>query len=145
MMPAGQVRPPKFPAIIRDRIRQALLVVVLAGIPAVNVPAEIVFQDFFTQSARSLTNSVPWIDVQGNGWQAGAGISRLAPDGSGHLYNAGVNVAAAAGVQLVPIGPHGSMTPSAMMQSPVGSTESIELGFCNTNQFRTASPSGGGP
>src|SRR5579863_6195580 len=145
MTPAGQVRLSNFPAMLRDLTRRVFWLVVLAGFAALNAPAEIVFQDFFTQSARNVTNSVPWIDVQGNGWQAGAGISQLALDGSGHLYNAAANAAAAIGVQLVPIGPHGSMTASVMLQFPVGSTESIDLGFCNTNQFLTDSASGSGP
>ncbi len=41
-------------------------------------------------------------------------------DGSGHFYNAAASAGAAAGVQLVPIGPHGSMTASASMQLPCG-------------------------
>ena len=125
--------------IILCRLGWALQAAVLAGIAAVNSPAEIVFQDFFAEPAGNVTSSVPWIDVEGNGWQSGAGPSGLAMDGNGHLLNAAVNAAAATGVELVPIGPHGSMTASAWMQLPVGSTESIDMGFANSNQFLTAS------
>ena len=109
------------------------------------VSAEVVFQDFFAQPAGNVTNSVPWIDVEGNGWQSGAAVSQLALDGSGHLYNAAVNAGTTAGVQLVPIGPHGSMTASAVMQLPTGFNEWIGMGFGNSNQFLTAPASGSGP
>jgi hypothetical protein len=128
-----------------DRCRWLLLVVVLAGVAAANAPAEIVFQDFFTQPAGNVTNSVPWIDVEGNGWEAGSPPSELMLDGNGHLYNGAINAAAASGIQLVPIGPYGSMTASAMVQLPVGLPESIDMGFGNTNQFLTGSASGSGP
>jgi hypothetical protein len=145
MLPEVPARLSKFPAVIRDCFRWPLLVVLLAGIAWAKVSAEIVFQDFFTQPAANVTNSVPWIDVQGKGWQSGAATSQLALDGSGHLYNAALNAPGTAGVQLVPIGPHGSLTATAMVQLPMGSTESIDMGFCNTNQFLTASASGSGP
>ena len=48
---------------MHDPYRWVLLAVLLAGVAAVNAPAEIVFQDFFTQPAGNVTNSVPWIDV----------------------------------------------------------------------------------
>jgi hypothetical protein len=112
---------------------------------ATNTTAEIVFQDFFTQPAGNISNSVPWIDVDGNGWQAGAAASQLALDGNGHVYNGAVNATAQAGIQLVNIGPHGSMTASVTMQLPAGSSESIDMGFCNTNQFLTASNGDSGP
>jgi hypothetical protein len=145
MVPAIQARLSNFPAIIHSRFRRALLVVALANVAAGRVSAEIVFQDFFTSPAGNITNSVPWIDVQGKGWQAGGGISQLAMDGNGHLYNSASNAAVAAGVQLIPIGPHGSLTASAIIQLPAGSTESIDLGYCDTNGFLTASASGSGP
>ena len=116
-----------------------------AAVAAVNAPAEIVFQDFFAQPAGNITGSVPWIDVEGNGWQSGATASGLAVDGNGHLYNGAANAGAAAGVQLIPIGPHGLMTASALMQLPAGSTEWIGMGFGNSNGFLTASASGSGP
>jgi hypothetical protein len=47
------------------------------------VSAEIVFQDFFRQPATNLTNSVPWMDVDGNGWPTGAAASQLVLDGGG--------------------------------------------------------------
>jgi hypothetical protein len=110
-----------------------------------NARAEIVFQDFFTQPATNITNSVPWIDVEGNGWQCGAANSLLALDGSGHLYNSATSAGATAGVQLIPIGPHGSMTASATIQLPVGFNEWIGMGFGNSNQFLTATASASGP
>ena len=144
MAPGTDTRYSTFLAIIHDRCRWALWAVVLAGVAAVNAPAEIVFQDFFIQPAGNVTNSVPWIDVQGDGWEVGAS-SQLALDGSGHLYNGAVNAAAAAGIQLVPIGPHGSMMASAMVQLPTGSGESFDMGFGTSNQFLTVTTSGSGP
>ena len=112
---------------------------------ALNLSAEVVFQDFFTEPAGNITNSVPWIDVEGNGWQSGPTASQLATDGSGHLYNAAASAGATAGVQLIPIGPHGSMTASALMQLPMGFNEWIGLGFGSSNQFLAAPASGSGP
>src|ERR1700722_3574412 len=105
----------------------------LAFAVATNAGAEIVFQDFFTQPATNVTNSVPWIDVEGNGWQCGAANSQLALDGSGHLYNSAPSAGATAGVQLIPIGPHGSMTASATIQLPTGFNEWIGMGFGKSN------------
>jgi len=114
-------------------------------VAVLNASAEVVFQDFFTQTAGNITNSVPWIDVEGYGWQSGAAPSQLALDGSGHVYNAAVSAGTIAGVQLIPIGPHGSMTASAVMNLPLGSTEWIGLGFANSNLFLSAPGSGSGP
>jgi len=127
------------------RLNRTLLAVVLAGFAGVNAPAEVVFQDFFPQPATNITNSVPWLDVEGNGWQSGTASSQLTLDGSGHLYNAAVGAGTAAGIQLVPIGPHGSMTASATVQFPTGFNEWIGMGFGDTNQFLTAPASGSGP
>jgi hypothetical protein len=138
MEPVSQTR-------MRDCCLWLSLTVVLTGVAAVNVSAEIVFQDFFTQSATNVTNSVPWINVEGTGWQSASAASQLALDGSGHLYNAAANAGAAAGVQLIPIGPHGSMTASATVQLPTGFNEWIGMGFGNSNQFLTSSNSGSGP
>src|SRR5579862_8672551 len=99
----------------------------LSASVAMNAAAEVVFQDFFTQPAGNITNSVPWIDVEGNGWQSGPSASQLALDGAGHIYNAAASAGTIAAVQLVPIGPHGSMTASAVMSLPTGSTEFIGL------------------
>jgi hypothetical protein len=126
-------------------LRLALDGFVLAGVADVNVSAEIVFQDFFTQPAGNITNSVPWIDVEGHGWQAGASASQLALDGRGHLYNAAASAQAAAGVPLTPIGPHGSMAASALVQLPPGSPEWVGIGFANSNLSLTANGSGSGP
>jgi hypothetical protein len=117
----------------------------LACAVATNATAEIVFQDFFTQPPGNISNSAPWIDVEGSGWQSGAPISQVMLDGGGHIYNGATNATAEAGIQLINIGPHGSMTATATMLLPVGSGESIDMGFCNSNQFLTASGSGSGP
>lgn len=109
------------------------------------VSAEIVFQDFFRQPATNLTNSVPWIDVDRNGWQTGAAASQLVLDGSGRVYNAAENAGTAAGVPLIPIGLHGSMTASALLKLPIGSTEWIGIGFANSNLLLSANGSGSGP
>ena len=114
-------------------------------VAGVNVSAEVVFQDFFTQPATNVTNSVPWIDVEGNGWQSGAVASQLALDGNGHVYNAAVSAGTIVGVQLIPIGPHGSMTASSLMNLPVDSTEWIGMGFANSNLFLSTPGSGSGP
>ena len=126
--------------IIRKLCQQMLLAI--TGFAAINASAEIVFQDFFTQSAGSITNSSPWIDVEGTGWQSGPAVTQLAIDGSGHLYSAAVNAGTAAGVQLIAIGPHGSMTASAIVQLPTGFNEWIGMGFGNSNQFLTGTASG---
>ncbi|HXR03153.1 MAG TPA: hypothetical protein VN836_00420 [Verrucomicrobiae bacterium] len=117
----------------------------LAAFAGVQAPAEVVFQDFFTSPAGNITNSIPWIDVEGNGWQSSATASQLTLDGSGHLYNAAASAGTFAGVPLIPIGPHGSMTASALMNLPVSSTEWIGLGFANSNLFLSAPGSGSGP
>jgi len=101
---------------------------------------------FFAGPAGNITNSVPWIDVEGNGWQSGlSSASQLSLDGAGHIYNAAASAGTIAVVPLVPIGPHGSMTASAAMQMPLSPTEWIGLGFANSNQFLTATGSGSGP
>src|ERR1017187_7062437 len=132
-------------AAIHHRCRWVFWAVVLAGVATVNASAEIVLQDFFSQPAGNVTNSVPWIDVQGNGWEVGSPPSELALDGNGHLFNGAANAAAGAGIRLVPIGPHGSMTASAVVQLPAGSGESFDMGFGTSNQFLTATASGSGP
>jgi hypothetical protein len=139
------LRSPGLPKDILGKTRLALLGLALGCLVDLNASAEIVFQDFFTQPATNVTNSLPWIDVEGSGWQSGVAPSQLALDGSGHLYNTAVSAGAAAGVQLVPIGPHGSMTASAIVQLPTGSTEWVGMGFGNSNQFLTAAAGGSGP
>jgi hypothetical protein len=145
MAPNIEVWLPGFPAVIRHRCWRPFGAVVLAVFATVNAPAEIIFQDFFSQPAGNVTNSVPWIDVQGNGWEVGSPPSELALDGNGHLYNGAANAAAGAGIRLVPIGPHGSMTASVVVQLPAGSGESFDMGFGTSNQFLTATTSGSGP
>ena len=145
MVPSNEVWLSGFLAVIHHRFRRTFWAVVLAGVATVNASAEIVLQDFFSQPAGNVTNSVPWIDVQGNGWEVGSPPSELALDGNGHLFNGAANAAAGAGIRLVPIGPHGSMTASAVVQLPAGSGESFDMGFGTSNQFLTATASGSGP
>ena len=130
---------------LKCTFQSVLLATVLANVTYLNATAEVVFQDFFTQPATNVTNSVPWIDVEGKGWQSGAAASQLVLDGSGHVYNAAASAGTAAGVPLTPIGPHGSMTASALMKLPTGSTEWIGIGFANSNLFLSANGSGSGP
>jgi hypothetical protein len=115
------------------------------GFTELPASAEVVFQDFFAHPAGNITNSVPWVDVQGGGWQSGPALSQLSLDGSGHVYNGAASAGAEAGVLLIPNGPFGSMTISALMKLPVGSTEWIGAGLASSNQFLTANASGSGP
>ena len=45
----------------------------------------------------NVSNSVPWIDVEGKGWQAGG--TAVALDGNGHIYDSAAGPAAA-GIQI---------------------------------------------
>ena len=111
----------------------------------VSSSAEVVFQDYFNQPAGNITNNVPWIDVKGNGWQTGGAASQLLLDGSGHVYNAAASAGTAAGVPLIPIGPHGSLTASASVKLPANSAEWVGLGFASSNRFLAETGSGSGP
>jgi len=126
-------------------LKWVCLAIVLTGGVSLDAAGEVVFQDFFTDSSGNITNSVPWLDVEGNGWQTGASVSQLALDGSGHVYNSAVSAGTATGVPLIPIGPHGSMTASALVKLPTGSTEWVGLGFANSNLFLSANGGGSGP
>jgi hypothetical protein len=145
MVPESDFWASDFLIAIRLSRFSTFLVFVLAALAATTSRAEIIFQDFFSGPAGNLAASVPWIDVEGNGWQSGGGTTQLAVDGQGHLYNGAANAASAGGIQLIPIGPHGSMTASAVMQLPVDSTESIDMGFGSSNRFLTVATSGSGP
>jgi hypothetical protein len=123
----------------------AFIAALLVGLAGARAHGEIIFQDFFTQPAGNITTSAPWINVEGYGWQTGGGTSQVALDGQGHIYNSAANAAVAAGIPLIPIGAHGSMTASALMQIPAGSTESADIGFGSANLFLTSSLSGSGP
>jgi hypothetical protein len=85
MIHISGTRSPDPPKEVLGVLLWVFLAITLGRLLAKDVSAEVVFQDFFTQPATNLTNSVPWIDVEGNGWQAGVGLSQLALDGSGHL------------------------------------------------------------
>src|ERR1039458_838105 len=101
MVPSNEVWLSGFLAVIHHRFRRTFWAVVLAGVATVNASAEIVLQDFFSQPAGNVTNSVPWIDVQGNGWEVGSPPSELALDGNGHLFNGAANAAAGAGIRQI--------------------------------------------
>lgn len=132
-----------------DRIvrvgRFALMAALLARFPSGRAQAEIIFQDFFTQPAGNIATSAPWINVEGYAWQVGGGSSQVALDGQGHIFNSAANATVAAGIALVPIGPHGSLTVSATIEIPAGSSESADIGFGSANLFLTSSASGSGP
>jgi hypothetical protein len=112
---------------------------------ALNAHAEIIFQDLFTQPPGNIATSAPWINVEGYGWQVGGGASQVALDGQGHIYNGAANATVAAGIAITPIGPHGSLTATALIQIPAGSAESADIGFGSANFFLTSSNSGSGP
>jgi hypothetical protein len=69
------------------RFQNVALATAATLLAAVSLRAEIVFQDTFVQPAGNVTNSVPWLDVQGTGWRSGASSAGLQTDGAGHLYN----------------------------------------------------------
>ena len=96
--------------------------------------AEIIFGDSFDQAAGNVTNSTPFLDVQGDGWQIPSGANPLDSDGQGHLF-AAATAGGAASVPLIPIGPHGVMTATATMQLPPGTLHWIGFGFANGNEM----------
>ncbi|HZR19729.1 MAG TPA: hypothetical protein VFE51_20760 [Verrucomicrobiae bacterium] len=126
-------------------LRQALFLVLIGFSGTGLLRAEIVFQDLFTHASGSVTNSIPWIDVQGGGWQLASSASDLEIDDQGHLFNASINAGASVGVPLIPIGPHGSMTLCVTVNLPPGSTEWVGFGFGNSNQFLAGNASQSGP
>src|SRR5579863_8460340 len=120
-MPTFANPPTSFPQHV---LKQMFLAGALAAVASLNARAEIIFQDLFTQPAGNIATSVPWINVEGLGWQAGGGTSQVALDGQGHIYNSASDATVAAGIAITPIGPHGSLTALAIIQIPAGSTES---------------------
>lgn len=106
--------------------------------------AEIIFQDGFTEGSGAVTNSVPAIDVEGDGWQT---VPLRAPfylDGHSHISDIGTTGAVAC-VPLIPIGPHGSMTLSATIQIPTDPSQWIGMGFANADTVLVGSGSKSGP
>jgi hypothetical protein len=89
--------------------------------------AEIIFQDWLS-SAGNITNSVPFIDVEGDSWQLVPQSASVLVDGQGHASDAAATPASAA-IELIPIGPFGSMTITATLQLPVGPSNWIGMGF----------------
>ncbi|HEV2393319.1 MAG TPA: hypothetical protein VG146_13270 [Verrucomicrobiae bacterium] len=127
------------------RLVLALLASGLGLLGCYRALGEIIFEDLFTQPAGSVTNSIPWIDVQGDGWQASSPALGLSIDGQGHLFNPVTNLGGSAGVPLIPIGPHGSMTIYATVSLPPASSEWVGFGFGNSNQFLAGNGSQSGP
>ncbi len=105
---------------------------------------EIVFQDSFGHGSGNITNSIPFLDVQGDGWQTPPGAGALSSDGEGQLFDAATG-GGAASVVLIPMGPHGSMTLTATMQLPTNSANWIGIGFANASQTLSDSQSQSGP
>jgi hypothetical protein len=120
----------------RTKYRRWLTVMVTVWVFGVGFRAfsEVIFQDSFDQGSGNITNSVPFLDVQGNGWQIlPVGKKSVDLDGNGHCFNAATTLGAAA-ISIIPIGPHGSMTLTATLQLPTGTSQWIGLGFANTAQ-----------
>jgi hypothetical protein len=107
-------------------------------------PAEIIFQDNFTQASGSITSSVPAIDVEGRGWQLAPARSPFYLDGRGHIWDTGTNGAVAC-APLIPIGPHGAMTLAATLQLPTDAAQWLGMGFANSNTVLIGSGSKSGP
>jgi hypothetical protein len=120
------------------------------GLLKPDASAEIIFQDSFVNVAsgnvagNSVTNSVPFIDVEGNGWQVQSPATPLYLDGHGHLYDTAASGGTAM-VALTPIGPHGRLAATATLQLPTGSANWIGMGFENENKSLTQSDSLSGP
>src|ERR1700733_11216538 len=120
----------------RTKYRGWVIVVAVALLGGMGFPvfSEVIFQDNFDQGSGNITNSVPFLDVQGNGWQIlPVGKKAVDLDGNGHCFNADITLGAAA-INIIPIGPHGSMTLTATLQLPTGTSQWIGLGFANTAQ-----------
>jgi len=110
-----------------------------------SVFSEIVFQDSFDHGSGNITNSVPFIDVQGNGWQIlPVGNKAINLDSNGHVFNAATTIGVAA-VPLIPIGPDGSMTITATLQLPTGASQWIGFGLASNAQTLDIQTSQNGP
>ena len=117
----------------------------LAGLLVASAQCEIVFLDAFNTASGSITNSKPWIDVQGLGWQANPAAPNLQSDGSGHLFALAQSGDGVAGVPLTPIGGHGSLTVSATVRLPLDPADWIGLGFAERIQALDDPGAGSGP
>lgn len=135
--------------LLRGRFRLWLLILCLASLKP-EVSAEIIFQDGFVNvgggrvAGSSVTNSIPFIDVEGDGWQLPSASSALYLDGDGHFFDASTNGGTAT-VALTPIGPDGRLTVTASVQLPTGSANWVGLGLESENQPLTSSTSLSGP
>jgi hypothetical protein len=133
----------------RRRLQVWLAIICLASFKP-EVSAEIIFQDAFASAGgarvagSSVTNSVPFIDVEGDGWQYPFASTSLYLDGAGHFFDASTNGGTAT-VALTPIGPDGRLTVTATLQLPVGSTNWIGMGLESGDQPLTSSTSLSGP
>jgi len=111
--------------------------------------SEIIFQEFFdntaTASSKSVSNSVPFIDVQGSGWQTPPAVaSPLALDALGHLFDANTS-GSSASAALTPIGPFGRLTVNTRLQLPINGSNWIGIGFGNGNEPLNNPNSSSGP
>ena len=116
----------------------------LLWLSAVVAHGETVFRDAFARAVGDVTHSAPLIDAQGSGWQTAPGGAALPVDARGHLFD-NTTAADSACVQLVPIGPHGSMAITATMQLPAGFGNWVGMGFAATNEALTAAGGAAGP
>ncbi|HEY1790523.1 MAG TPA: hypothetical protein VGJ73_20415, partial [Verrucomicrobiae bacterium] len=114
------------------------------------VSGEIIFQDSFANvhggnvAGTTVTNSIPFIDVEGDGWQIASANTALYLDGQGHFFDAVTNGGTAT-VALTPIGPDGRQTVTATVQLPVGNANWIGMGLESGSQLLTQSGSLSGP
>ncbi len=126
------------------------LVIISLALLKPEASAELIFQDGFANvgggnvAGNSVTSSVPFLDVEGNGWQVQSPTTPLYLDGQGHLFDASVN-GGTASVALTPIGPHGRMAATTTLQLPTGSANWIGMGFENDKKSLTQSDSLSGP
>lgn len=137
-MCAGTIRVP------RGIIATSLFSAIVLLFTALRAPSEIIFGDNFNQPAGNITNSVPFLDVQGQGWQLAPARSPFFLDGHGHILDTGTSGAVAC-LPVIPIGPHGSMTLTATLQIPQDATQWIGMGFANSNTVLIGSGSKSGP
>jgi hypothetical protein len=131
------------------RFRFWLLIICFALLKR-EVSAEVIFQDAFANVdggsvvGASVTNSIPFIDVEGDGWQIASANTALYLDGKGHFFDAVTNGGTVT-IALTPIGPYGRQTVTATLQLPVGNANWIGMGLENGNQLLTQSGSLSGP
>ncbi len=133
----------------RSRLWLWLVIISLTSLKP-RASAEVIFQDAFANvgggnvAGNSVTSSVPFLDVEGAGWQVQSPAIPLSLDGQGHLFDA-ATTGGTASVALTPIGPHGRLSVTVSLQLPTGSANWIGLGFENDKKSLTQSDSLSGP